>query len=435
MFDTLKNAWKIADLRKKIIFTIAIILLIRVGTGFLIPYLDPSAVRTATNTDNPFAMMNMMSGGALGQTTVFALGVQPYINASIIIQLLSVVFPSLEALSKQGEEGKKKMDLITKLTTIGIALLQSIAYYMFMVNSGLVVQRGGFAQALVATTVIAILMAGTCLVVWLGEEINTKGIGNGISMVIFAGILTNFPAMFAQLYAYLRDGIIFGQWKLIIGAPVLFIMYFAMIVFIIFMTNAERKIPVQYAKRVVGRKMYGGQSTYIPIKVNMSGVMPVIFASSIMQIPTLLTLFITPKETGFFHWLVNPINGIMTPNSIVYGILFFILVYAFNFFNTAMNYNPVEIANDLRKNSGAIPGFRPGKSTSDYLKLVVSKINVIGGLFLALIATLPIFVQIFTGMNFAMAGTSVIIVVGVALDTVKAMESQMMMRHYKGFLE
>lgn len=433
MFETLRNAWKIKDLRQKIIFTICIILIIRVGVGLLIPFLDPSAVKGYLNTDSAFATMNMITGGSLGQTTVFALGVQPYINASIIIQLLSIVFPQLEQLSKQGEEGKKKKEMITRLSTIGIALLQSIAYYMYMVNNKLVVQYGGFQQALLGTAIVGILMAGTCLVVWLGEEINIKGIGNGISMVIFAGILSNFPAMFYELYAYFRMGLTAKSARWIAGAPILFILYIVMIVFIVFMTNAERKIPVQYAKRVVGRKMYGGQSTYIPIKVNMSGVMPVIFASSIMQIPQLLTLFINPnnKPDGFFAKFVS----FFSARSIAYAIFYFILVFAFNFFNTAMNYNPVEIANDLRKNSGAIPGFRPGKPTSDYLNLVVTKINVVGGLFLSLVATLPIFIGLIFGMNFSMAGTSVIIVVGVALDTVKAMESQMMMRHYKGFLE
>lgn len=433
MLETLKNAWKIKDLRKKIIFTVIIILIIRVGVGLLIPFLDPSAVRENLNTESAFATMNMITGGSLGQTTVFALGVQPYINASIILQLLGIVFPQLEELSKQGEEGKKKKDLITKLTTIGIALMQSVAYYLYMANESLIVQHGGFEQALMATAIVAILMAGTCLVVWLGEEINIKGLGNGISMVIFAGILSSFPRMFYELYAYFRMGLEQDNFRWTIGSPILLILYIVMIIFIVFMTNAERKIPIQYAKRVVGRKMYGGQSTYMPIKVNMSGVMPVIFASSIMQIPQLLTLFINPNKNpnGFFAKFVNFLN----PQSVVYGILFFILVFAFNFFNTAMNYNPVEIANDLRKNSGAIPGFRPGKPTSDYIQLVVSRINVIGGLFLAVIATLPIFIGLIFNMNFAMAGTSVIIVVGVALDTVKAMESQMMMRHYKGFLE
>jgi preprotein translocase subunit SecY len=345
---------------------------------------------------------------------------------------LTIVIPALERLSKEGEEGRKKMTAVTRWTAFGLAILQSGAYYFFMKNSGFL--RGnitGFTAVLNAAMIISVLIGGAMLVVWMGEEIDKKGISNGVSMIIFAGIIAKLPEMIRELYGYFMLGIQDKSFKLIVCAPIMLLLYIVMIVFVVYITNAERRVPVQYAKRVVGRRQYGGQSTYIPLKVNMSGVLPIIFASSFLAIPQMIKIFANIQDTTRFGKFLNFFNS----RSMVYAIIYFVLIFAFTYFYSTIQVQPMEMANNIRKNSGAIPGIRPGKSTSDFIKRIVSKINFIGGLFLSIIAVLPIVFGIATGMNFALYGTSVIISVGVALETVQSMESQMMMRHYKGFLD
>jgi len=429
LFETIRNAWRIDTLRKKILFTILIIALYRVGSMVYLPLIDPAAVSTASV--GAFDVLNAITGGNLGQVTVFALGVQPYINSSIIIQLLTVVIPALERMAKEGEEGKKKMNRITKYVTMGLSLMMAIGYYVGYVQNILVFTSGPMA-VLSAVVIIAVMVAGANLVVWLGEEITLKGIGNGISILIFAGIMARFPSILYSLFVeyFYNQGIRQGNVKFIIGAPIMFVLYIVMIAFIVYITDAERRVPVQYAKRVVGRKVYGGQSSYYPFKVNMSGVLPVIFASSFMSIPTIINIFVQSTE-GVLYNILNFFRS----NSIQYAVIYFFLILGFNFFYATIQQNPVEMANQLRKNNGAIPGIRPGKPTADFLKRIISKINVLGGLFLGIVAVAPIILGLILGMNFSMAGTSIIIVVGVCLETVKSMESQMMMRHYKGFLE
>ena len=434
MLQTLKNAWRTQEIRKKILFTIMILLLYRIGTVIPVPFVDSS------NFSQNFGgtildYMNILSGGSLATATLFALGVQPYINASIIIQLLAVAFPKLGELAKSGDEGKKKMNMITRITTIVIALITAIGYYMLLSRNGMLTasaQRGnsGFYWFVCAAIIVVCYCAGASLSVWLGEEINDKGIGNGISMILYAGIIARTPEMIINLFRQIE-----AQPQNWFFVPLILVIYVFMIAFVILMTNAERRIPVQYAKRVVGRKIYGGQSNHIPIKVAMAGVMPIIFAMSIMSLPATIGYFfgVTP-QSGSPFW--SDFIGLFSTNSIVYAIIYFFLILGFNYFYIAMQYNPVQIANDLKKNNGAIPGYRPGKPTSDFIQNSLSKITMLGAIFLGIIAIFPIIFQMLTGLNgLSLGGTTILIVVGVALETVRALESQMMMRHHKGFLE
>ena len=435
MLTTIRNAWKIPDLRKKIIFTFVVLLLYRLGNVIPVPF-----VNTKTMTewfDSPqmqnsiLGLFNVMSGSAFSRATLFALSIQPYINASIIIQLLTIAIPALERLSKDGgEEGKKKIEKITRYTTVGLGILMGFAYWMMLKNSNasmnnLLLYQEGFLPAI---TVILAFTAGSTLVMWLGEQITEFGIGNGISIILFANIVSRLPVMVMTLIRGMIDDFK-GYWYVAVVAIVGII---ALIMFIVFITNAERRIPVSYAKRVVGRKVYGGQNTFLPIKVNMSGVLPIIFAQSVATLPATIAAF-TGKATNSNPWY----RYAWSNTSVVYLVVYMILIIAFSYFYSTIQYNPIEISNNLRKNGGFIPGYRPGRPTSDFIKRVIGKITLFGAIYLGIVAILPILVGMINNKFAAMAvgGTSVIIVVGVALETVQAIEAQMLMRHYKGFLE
>ena len=443
MFQTFINAWKIVDLRKKLLFTALIIMIYRIGSALPVPFVD-----IANSGDGLFGneaagtfltYISMMTGNAFNYGTLFALSITPYINASIIIQLLAVAIPALQKLSKEGEEGRKKMNKITRYSALGLGLMQSVAYYFFIKSQGFLMgdENGkaftGFYAVFQAVVVVLCYTAGTALVMWLGERINEKGIGNGISMILFAGIVARMPTTIYSLYSYFDRG---GAYFALV--PVAAIALIGMIFFIVWMDNAERRIPIQYAKRVVGRKMYGGQSTHMPIKVNMCGVLPVIFASSILSIIPTIAMFAPGEEGSFWYKLSEVWLGQTHP---VYGTIYFIFIIFFAYFYAAIQYNPIEMADNLRKNSGSIPGIRPGKPTSSYITKVLNRITLIGALLLSVVAMFPIVYSqvagLFTenGMNLAVGGTSIIIMVGVALETQKQLESQMMMRHYKGFLD
>ena len=425
MIETLKNAWKIAELRKKIIFTLFILLIYRVGNVIPVPYIDTATLASyfdSVLSSTILGLYNAMSGSAFSQATVFALGIQPYINSSIIIQLLTVAIPALERLAKDGgEEGKKKITAITRYTTVGLGLLMGWAYYMMLCNYessyGLsIVTQQGFLPGLV---IVLAFTAGSAMVMWLGEQITEFGIGNGISMILFANIVSGLPKMVGALFTMV-------WWQ----ALIVVVGMAALILFIIFINDAERRIPIQYAKRVVGRKIYGGQNTNLPIKVAMSGVMPVIFAQSICSLPATVYTFAGWKQ-GFFY------NALWSPNSWGYAVLYFIMIFFFSWFYSTIQYDTVEISNNLKSNGGFIPGFRPGKPTAEFIQKVINKIIVFGAIYLGIVALLPIVAgNVMPGVrNLAIGGTSVIIVVGVALETVKALEAQMLMRHYKGFLD
>lgn len=440
MFKTIRNAWKIPDLRKKILFTLLIIVIFRFGSVIPVPFLDIESLRSLMETVNGdgggmLSYLNMLTGGAFSQATLFAMGVTPYINASIIIQLLTVAIPPLERLSKEGEEGRKKLAAITRYSTVALGLIQGTAYYFYLKNSSITLFNSGFSMVFSAIVIIAVFTAGTALLMWLGEQINEKGIGNGISILLFAGIIARMPTTIGQLGEYLKaamsDPTNYGKFYFLV--PLFVIIFLVVIWVIVFMNDSERRIPVQYAKRVVGRKMYGGQSSHIPIKVGMSGVLPIIFASSILSIPSTIEFFMgyTVKE-GFWRSFFDAFST----TGWLYAVLYFILIILFAYFYIMIQYNPVEMANNLRQNNGTIPGIRPGRPTSDFIAKILSRITLIGALFLAFIALLPIIYGNVTGMHGLMlGGTSIIILVGVALETTKQMESQMMMRHYKGFLD
>ena len=443
MFETLRNAWKITDLRKKILYTLFIVLIFRIGSAVTVPFVDSAVLAEAVagisatgNGVNVMSYLNMISGGGFSQASIFALSITPYINASIIIQLLSVAIPALERLSKEGEAGRKVIGKITRYCTVGLGLMLGIAYYFMIRNKyeALVKEaQKGFDAWFAAVVIVLCFVAGSALIMWLGEQINEKGIGNGISILLFAGILSGIPEgatmLWNRFYSYgiaMLGKTTDAVWNMILAVLVL-VIFLAIIAFIVFMSDAERRIPVQYAKRVVGRKMYGGQNTFIPIKVNMSGVMPIILASSIVSMPSILA--------SFFRWENNWFLNAFSPSSWVYIIVYFFMIIGFSYFYVTIQYNPTEMANNLRQNSGAIPGYRPGKPTSDYIKRVLNKVTLIGALFLGFIALFPSVFGKFTGFyELILGGTSVMIVVGVALETMQQIESQMMMRHYKGFL-
>ena len=398
MIKTLANAWKVADIRKKLLFTMSI---------------------------------------------------TPYINASIIMQLLAVAIPALERLQKEGEEGRKKIASITRYVTVGLAILQSIAYFFYLrANNYLMTAADGtaftgIAAVFQAVVIITVLTAGTAVIMWLGEQITIKGIGNGISIILFAGIVSRFPTLIKQYIQYLDTGRMVYRFLV----PMVFVLFIAMIVYIVFMDNAERRLPIQYAKRVVGRKMYGGQSTHMPIKVNMSGVLPIIFASSILSLPGTVQMFISSDKYQGTFW--EKFFDAFQSDSWWYAVMYFILIIFFAYFYSTIQYNPIEMANNLRKNNGAIPGIRPGRPTSDYILRVLSRLTLIGVLMLSVVALLPMIISLICdaaippmteggndgGFSVSLGGTSIIIMCGVALETVRQIESQMMMRHYKGFLD
>ena len=424
MLQTLQNAWKIPELRKKIIFTLFILLIYRVGNVIPVPFIDVATLANyfdSVLSTTILGLYNAMSGSAFSQATVFALGIQPYINASIIIQLLTIAIPALERLAKEGgEEGKKKIARISRYTTVGLGLLMGWAYYTMLHNYSSqgfsIITQEGFLPALV---IILAFTAGSAVVMWLGEQITEFGIGNGISMILFANIVSGLPRMVSTLFTML-------WWQILIVV----IGMAALVLFIIFINDAERRIPIQYAKRVVGRKVYGGQNTNLPIKVSMAGVMPIIFAQSICSLPATICAF-TGKTSGWWY------ENVWSSSSWTYAVIYFLMIFFFSWFYSTIQYDPVEISNNLKKNGGFIPGFRPGKPTADFIQKVINKIVVFGAVYLGVVALLPIVAgNLMNGVrNLAIGGTSIIIVVGVALETVKALEAQMLMRHYKGFLD
>lgn len=438
MIQTLINAWKVADLRKKILYTAFIILVFRIGAAIPVPFVEISGgLITDVNANNFMTYLSMMTGDAFNYGTLFAMSITPYINASIIIQLLTVAIPALEKLAKEGEEGRKKLSSITRYTSVALALMQSTAYFFYIRSRDYLTTDAngakytGFWAVFQALAIILCYTAGSTFIMWLGEQINEKGIGNGISIILFAGIVSRMPTTIYGLYTYLDRG---GAYFAIV--PIAAISLILMVAFIVWMDNAERRIPVQYAKRVVGRKMYGGQNTHMPIKVNMCGVLPIIFASSILSLPPTIQMFVNVKEGGFWEGFFK----IFESTHWAYGIMYFVLIIFFAYFYAAIQYNPIEMANNIRKNSGAIPGIRPGKPTSDYITKVLSRLTLVGALLLSVVALYPILFSQITGafkhqVSLSLGGTSVIILVGVALETVKQLESQMMMRHYKGFLD
>ena len=426
MLQTLRNAWKIEELRKKILFTLVIILLYRLGNAIPVPDVNIALLNAyfAQQQSTILGLLDVMSGGAFSNATIFALSIQPYINASIIIQLLCIAIPSLERLSKEGgEEGRKKIASITRYATVAIGLLQGFAYYMFIMNNNMLnADAQGIWSAIV---IILTFTSGSALIMWLGEQITEFGIGNGISMILFASIISRLPTSLITTVRNIAAGNL--QWWL---AVLMLIGAIAMIVLIVYVNDAERRIPVQYAKRVVGRKMYGGQSTHLPMKVNMSGVMPIIFAQSIASVPATFAAFAGKTDGWVNTWFAN--------NSIPYAIIYFLLIIFFAYFYSTIQFNPVEVANNLKKNGGYIPGFRPGKPTSEFIQKVLNKITLFGAIYLGIIAIVPILISHFSNAaaltGLSLGGTSIIIVVGVALETVRALEAQMLMRNYKGFL-
>ena len=439
MFETIKNAWKLPDLKKRICFTLLIIVVFRFGAALPVPFLDASVMQ-GFGDGNLLGFLNMLTGGAFQNATLFALSISPYITASIVVQLLAVAIPALEQMSKEGAECRKRLNKISRYVTIALALIQSYAYYRMLDSRGAVMDGGNtFGNVLICLTIVAMFTAGAMICVWLGEQIDDRGIGNGISMILFAGIVSRGSSVVVMMWQYLvlgYENLVAGATasglRYLIGVPALVVIFVILIGFIVLMTKAERRIPIQYAKRVVGRKMYGGQSSYIPVNVNMSGVMPIIFASSLMAIPGTIAAFIQPEEGSFWASFLQIFNY----NSGFYAFLYFILIIAFAYFYVAIQYNPVEMANNLRKNNGAIPGIRPGKPTSDFIGRIISKVTLLGAMFCAVVAILPIGIAALTNIQgVSLGGTTIIIIVGVALDTVKQLESEMMMRHYKGFLE
>ncbi len=428
MLQTLRNAWKVEELRRKILFTLFIVLLYRIGNAVPVPYVDVANLTAYMNSmsNTFFGLMDVMSGGAFSNATIFALAIQPYINASIIIQLLCIAIPALERLSKEeGEEGRKKIASITRYATVAIGLLQGFGYYMLMKNNGSfdIIRADAANSVWAAIVIILTFTSGSALVMWLGEQITEHGIGNGISIILFVGIISRFPNAIAQTVTYIKTGAL--PWWV---ALLMYLGALAMIVLIVYVNDAERRIPVQYAKRVVGRKMYGGQSTHLPMKVNMSGVMPIIFASTIGTLPATIAAFAGKADGWAANW----------NNSLIYAVVYLLLIIFFAYFYSTIQFNPVEVANNLKKNGGYIPGFRPGKPTSEFIQKVLNKITLFGALYLAIIAIVPILISHFsksaalTGLS--IGGTSIIIVVGVALETVRALEAQLLMRNYKGFL-
>ena len=428
MIQTIRKAWGVPELRKKIVFTLLILLIFRIGNAIPVPYINTTLLGNYLDSmsGTVLGLYNVMSGGAFAEATVFALGVQPYINSSIIIQLLTIAIPALERLARDGgEAGKKKIASITRYATVAIALLQGFGYYMICKNYNILEQQGIWP----ALVIIVSFVAGSSFVMWLGEQVNEFGVGNGISIILFAGILSRVPNMVTMGASYIRTkGSIGWLWIALLIVGML-----AMVVLIVHVNEAERRIPVQYAKRQVGRKMYGGQASTLPMKVNMSGVLPIIFAQSIAMIPSTIAAFCKqPKEGTFWYGFLNAIDT----KSVLYLIVYFLMIIGFSYFYATIQFNPVEISNNLKRNGGFIPGFRPGKPTSDFIAKVLNKVTLFGAIYLGIVATCPLIAgKLLGNSGLAIGGTSVIIVVGVALETVRALESQMMMRQYKGFLE
>ena len=443
MIQTIRSAWKVQELRNKLLFTIFALLIFRVGSAIPVPFIDTESLKTymASQSSSIFGLLNVMSGDAFAQATVFALSIQPYINSSIIVQLLTIAIPALEKMARdEGEEGKKKIAAITRYATVAIALLQAFGYYKLISYYELVAD--GLWPAFV---IIFAFTAGSAFLMWLGEQITEFGVGNGISIILFGGIIARGPHMVSSMINGVRvwaSGSTSTTTASLHPAfiPLILVGIFLLVVFIVFITNSERRVPVQYAKRVVGRKMYGGQSSHIPIKVNMSGVMPIIFAQAIASIPATIGMFVPSAQTEGSGW--NTFLKVFDSNGLIYCVVYFLLIIVFSYFYNTIQFNPVEIANNLKKNGGFVPGFRPGKPTADFLARVINRLTMFGAIYLAVVALLPAITGNImlafgssAGNSLAIGGTSIIIVVGVALETVKVLEAQLMMRHYKGFLE
>ena len=428
MFQTIRNAWKVEDIRRKMLFTLFIVLIYRIGNAITVPFVNTGllAAYFESMQNTVLGLYNVMSGSAFSMATIFALSIQPYINASIIIQLLTIAIPALERLSKEGgEEGKEKIQKITRYSTVAIALIQGFGYYVLIKNNGALMESGaGFWAALV---IVLTFVAGSSLLMWMGEQITEFGIGNGISVILFISIVSRFPNRIANVITALSNKP--SNWWIYL---LMLIGIVAMVVLIVIVTNAERRIPVQYSKRIVGRKMYGGQSTHLPIKVNMAGVLPVIFASTIASLPATIAAFVPAWKDG---WFIN----FFDTDGIPYMVIYFLLIIFFSYFYSTIQFNPIEVANNLKKNGGFIPGFRAGRPTSEFISKVLNKITLFGAIFLAIVALVPLIVSFCSptakASGVSLGGTSMIIVIGVALEIVKALETQLMMRHYKGFLE
>ena len=429
MIQTLKNAWKIPELKSKLLFTLLIVLLYRLGASIPVPYIDAAAMEGVSALSTGFLQyLNIMSGSAFAQATLFALSVSPYITASIVIQLLTVAIPALERWSKDGEEGRKKISALTRVVTVALALVTSYGYMNIISSPSVgILNADTWFEKLV---VVLCYCAGASLIMWLAEKINEHGIGNGISIILFANILSGGWNM------------VLGVWQMIVGAKHLAVgiilgvvsvaITLAFVVLVVLVTNSERRIPIQYAKRVVGRKMYGGQNTNLPIKINMSGVMPIIFASSIVSIPATIQAF-----APGWKWL-NWINDYFSYDSWIYLVINLLLIVAFSYFYIMISFNPVEVANNIKNNGGAIPGVRTGKPTVDFINKILGRITFIGAIFLCIVAGFPMLINILFGGSFtglAFGGNSLLIVVGVALETVRELEAQITMRNYKGFLD
>lgn len=427
MIQTIRKAWGVPELRKKIVFTLMILLVYRIGNAIPVPYVDTDLLGNYLNSMGTtiLGLYNVMSGGAFAMATVFAMGIQPYINSSIIIQLLTVAIPALERMSRDGgEEGKRKLKSITRYATIGIAVLQALGYYFLMRNNNILTDTGVWA----ALVIMVSFVAGSSFLMWLGEQCNEFGVGNGISMILFAGIISRVPSMVSSMASGITAGTMHWVWAVLAVVGILLL-----VILIVFVNDAERRIPVQYAKRQVGRRMYGGQSSSLPMKVNMSGVLPIIFAQSIASIPATIGAFLpAPAEGTFWDSLLKAIDS----QSVLYMVVYFLMIIGFSYFYATIQFNPIEIANNLKRNGGFIPGFRPGKPTSDFIARVLNKITLFGAIYLGIVAIAPLIAgKLSPAGNIGIGGTSVIIVVGVALETVQALESQMLMRQYKGFLE
>jgi preprotein translocase subunit SecY len=435
VFKTLRNAWRIPDLRKKILFTVFILVLYRLGNAIPIPFIDPDAVKAmfSAQGENAFyGYLNMLTGGSFTAATIFALGIAPYITASIIVQLLTMAIPALERMVKEGgEEGRKKQAKITRYATVAIGLVQGFVYYLNLARTTLIDGReiilDSNAPVAVAIAIMLTFAAGTSLIMWLGELINSKGIGNGISMILLAGIISRGPDLVVSAVGFVRE----NPWNILL---VILMAAVAVVVtgFVVWVSNAEHRVPVQYAKRVVGNKIYGGQSSHLPMKVNMTGVMPIIFASSLVSLPSIIASFFKTPTSGFWYYFLKYTQA----PSAVYMVLYVLLIIAFSFFYAYTQFNPVEVANNMKNNGGFIPGLRPGRPTAEYISRILKNVTVLGALFLSFVAIMPTVISAFSpGLgNLSLGGTTLLILVGVALETVNQLEAQMVMRHYKGFL-
>lgn len=451
MLKTLRNAWAVPELRQKMLFTLFILLLYRVGAAIPVPFITATGLKVAElgGSGSIFSYLNILSGDAFSKGTLFALAVSPYITAQIVIQLLAVAIPALEKLSKQGEEGRKKLERITRFLTVGLALITAFGYYKLLNSTqmrnyyGEIVTQGSnkFENVFIAVTIILCYTAGASLIMWLAEKIDEQGIGNGISMILFANILCGIPSTIAsfsaQITEYLKKDNSYVAVAVVLSILAILVVL-ASIIFMVYMTDAERRIPVQYAKRVVGRKMYGGQNSNLPIKLNMSGVMPIIFASTIVSLPVTIIYLCQPKEGGFW----SKVQDALSSDNWIYAVVLFVLIIAFAYFYISISFNPVEVANNLMQQGGSIPGIRPGKPTAQYIQKVLNKVVLMGAFFLGIIACVPLIINIISTELFSVgigvvsfSGSSLLIVVGVALETIRDMESQLAMRHYKGFLQ